>query len=73
MNITAGNIRMYLVETEPILLAYFINLLETPLNDGTQYTASEQRDVLFVVKTVMLALQQAAKRRISVHAFPEQK
>ena len=51
------------VETEPILLTYFINLLETPLKDGTQYTASEQRDVLFVVKTVMLALEQAAKRQ----------
>lgn len=52
-----------LVETEPILLTYFINLLKAPSKDGTQYTASEHRDVLFVVKTFMLALEQAAKRR----------
>ena len=52
-----------LVETEPILLTYFINLLETPLKDGTHYTTSEKRNVLFVVKIVMLALEQAAKRR----------
>ena len=44
-------------------LTYFINLLEIPLKDGTHYTASEPSDVLFLVKTVMLALEEAAKRQ----------
>jgi hypothetical protein len=35
--------------------------LEKPLDDGTQYTAKEQHDILLIVKIVMLALDRAAR------------
>ena len=44
-------------------LTYVVEKLETPLEDGTQYIATEQHDILLIVKILMLALDRATRRR----------
>jgi hypothetical protein len=50
-------------ETEPFLLIFVVKELEAPLDDGTALDQLEKDELLGIAKTVILALELAARRQ----------